>query len=352
MKSLSVVLPNFNHARWLGQSLRALAEQAGQGVEIVVVDDGSTDESVALIKRLAQIYPFVRLMRHERNMGVAAAIRTGLSAVTGEFLFVPAADDLVLPGLFQCAVSALRAKPEAALFCSQAMLIDAEDRIVGFRPTTFPRSTAGYVSPEGARRAIRTTDNWFVGTSVIYRREFLEAVGYFDDSLGSLADGLTNRLLAFRHGFWFDPRILSAWRRYANSYSGQVAMSQDASEKSLAIASRWIVEHFPDDIRKDYAELFDRRLRYNLARLRLLWGRRGSNGWGLTELLKLGSFDRVAVKVLSRIPLLNTMLVLAWLTLRLRPFGLNALAAASWRNLINGLRRNSLQIMVRDGPRS
>jgi hypothetical protein len=271
-------------------------------------------------------------------------MRTGLDAATGEFLLVAAADDLVLPGLFRCAIAALRAHPEAALFCSQTVLIDPHDRILGFRPITFPRGSAGCMSPTDVRRAIRGTDNWFVGSGVIYRRVHLDAVGRFDGSLGSLADGMANRLLALRYGFCFDPRVLSAWRRYADSMSGQVAMTPGASEKSLAAASRWIATHFPDDVRDEYASLFDRRYRYNLARLRLIWASGRPDARELASLLKLSPFDRQVVTIFSRIPLVNSRLILAWITLRLRPFALSALGASLWRNMtVNRAGRAALQ---------
>lgn len=347
MKTVSVILPNYNHARWLSASLSALAAQADDSVEIIVVDDGSTDASVALVERLACTCPFIRLVRHETNRGLAAAMATGLAAAEGEFLLFSAADDLVLPGLLETAVMALRSRPEAAFFCSQVVIIDPQNRIAGYRPATFPRSTAGYVSPAELRRAMRGTDNWFVGTSVIYRRAHLEAVGYFDHSLGSLADGMTNRRLAFRCGFWFDPKILSAWRRYPESMSGQVAMSAAAGDQSLATAHAYLTRYLPDDVREEYAELFDRRYRFNIARLRLLWNKGAVDARDLARLLKLSAFDRRAIEVLGRVPVLGTRLVLVWLTLRLHPFSMRALAASWWRNAtVNRAERSKLQAIL------
>jgi len=353
MKALSVILLNYNQAHWLRRSLRAHAEQAGDSTEIIVVDDGSSDDSIAVIERLARIYPSIRLLRHAQNKGVVAGVHTGFAAASGEFLLFAAADDLVLPGLYQCAVAALRAKPEAALFCSGAVLIDTHDRITGFRPVTFPRSTAGYMSPADVRRAIRGTDNWFVGTSVMYRRAPLETIGFFDEKLGSLADGLANRLLAFKHGFCFEPKVLSAWRRYSDSYSAQVAMRPGASEKHLAAAGDWIAARFPQDVRASYAALFDRRYRYNLARLRLIWSRGRPDWRELAGLLKLSAFDREVVRVLAHVPVLHTKLILTWITLRLRPFAFSALAAACWRSItVYRAQRAALQRVLREEPQS
>lgn len=352
MKTLSVILPNYNHAHWLRRSLRAHAEQADRDTEIIVVDDGSTDDSLAVIARLMRRYPSIQLIQHGRNRGVGAAIATGHAAATGTFVFFAAADDLVLPGLFQTAIMALQEQPQAALFCSGTGLIDTEDRILGFRPITTPRAGAGYVTPAQVRRAIRGTDNWFIGTSVIYRRAHLEAVGCFDEELGSLSDGLTNRLLAFKHGFCFEPRVLSAWRRYASSQSGQVALTSEASQASLQTAAAWIATHYPADVRDWYGPLFDRRYRYNLARLRLIWSG-GRPSWReLADLLRLGAIDAAVVRALCHVPKLSTKLILAWLTLRLRPFSLWALAKAGWRSMTVGrTKRRALQrLLLSESP--
>lgn len=351
MKTLSIILLNYNHAHWLRRSLRALAEQADATTEIIVVDDGSTDDSHAVVDQLAQCYSAIATIRHGTNQGVNAAIKTGLTAATGEFLLFAAADDLVLPGLFETAVTALRAHPQAALFCSGTVLIDTEDQILGFRPVTLPRANAGYVSPRETRQAIRGTDNWFIGSSVIYRRAHLQAIGYFDDDLDSLSDGLANRLLAFEHGFYFEPRVLSAWRRYAGSHSGKVAMTSAASEASLQKAAHWIATEYPADVRTWYGPLFDRRYRYNIARMRLIWSDRRPNGKELATFLKLGAFDAALIGALSYTPLLKAKLILAWITLRMRPFALSALVDAWWRSqTVQLAQRRQLQQLLSESP--
>jgi len=347
MTVLSVVLPNYNHARWLPRSLAAIVAQADAGAEVLVIDDGSTDDSVELVERFRRAHDCVSLVRHERNRGVGAAIATGLEAAAGAFVLVAAADDLVLPGLFANAVEALSANPRAAFFCSGTVLIDQRDRIIGFRPVIFPRVTAGYMSPVDVRRAIRHSDNWFVGSSVVYRRDRLAAIGDFDESLGSLADGMANRLLAFRHGFYFDPAMLSAWRRSPDSVSGRAAQSAAESRRCRGLATQYIRETFPADVRDDYARLFDRRFRFNVARLRLVWEGRQIDWRALLDLLDLSPLDRAVMRGLGRLPGVSSHLVLMWMALRLRPFCLRALVGGWWQRMtMSRSRRAALQALV------
>ena len=159
MKTLSVVLLNYNHAHWLRRSLRALAEQSDASIEILAVDDGSTDASVAVIEQLARSYPSIRLLRHETNKGVSAGMQPGSQQPQASTSCSPPPTTSCCPELFRIAIATLDARPEAALFCTGTVLIDTDDDILGFRPLTPPRDTAGYVTPADVRRALlrRTT---------------------------------------------------------------------------------------------------------------------------------------------------------------------------------------------------
>ncbi len=104
---VSVIVPVYNSERFLAEALDSIARQSAPPAEIVVVDDGSTDESAAIAAR----YPSVRLVR-QANAGVSAARNAGLAAATGERLAFLDADDLFLPGKLAAQALALDAHPE------------------------------------------------------------------------------------------------------------------------------------------------------------------------------------------------------------------------------------------------
>ena len=91
---LSVVIPCFNEAQTLAACVgRVLAIQdTALSLEVIVVDDGSTDRSTAIAEDLAHQYPEVRLLRHRKNQGKGAALRTGFHEATGDFVAVQDAD--------------------------------------------------------------------------------------------------------------------------------------------------------------------------------------------------------------------------------------------------------------------
>ena len=128
-----------------------------------------------------------------------------------------------------------------------------------------------------------------VGPSVIYRRSHLEEIGYFDESLGTLGDGMATRLLAFRHGFCYEAEVLATWRVHPGSLSAQSSLSVTENQRLVETGGRWISEHFPADVRDSYRRLFERR---------------------------------------KRIPVFAGVLVLGWMTLRRLPFSPGALISA------------------------
>jgi glycosyltransferase involved in cell wall biosynthesis len=341
--SISVILPNYNHAHWLPCALSALLRQDPLPAEVIVVDDASTDDSIAVIERIRHQHPIVQLIRHETNKGVAAAVDSALQRARGDFLFFAAADDFVLPGLFARAAQAFSDCREAAFFCSEVVQIDESNRIVGFRPSMIPQSQPGYVPPNEVRRRMHHSDNWFVGTSTVYRHTKLAEIGYFDQGLITLQDAMATRLLAFRHGFYFAPEVLAAWRVIPASLSARSSLSPANNEKLLAKARTWITTRFPDDVKTEYAEIFDRRLRFNFARARLVWGAVHDNVDSIADVLQWKSFDRAILRALSRMPVFSSQLALFWMALRVRPYGTTAIAAFLWRSVtLNRTRRAAL----------
>jgi len=130
--NVSVVLPNYNHARDLPRALNALLQQRLSPFEIIVVDDASTDDSVAVIRQFQQRSPFIKLIQHRENRGAPAALNSGLSAATGKLIYFAAADDFTFPELFAAATTALREHPHAAFFARSLLWSAREGNCWGF----------------------------------------------------------------------------------------------------------------------------------------------------------------------------------------------------------------------------
>jgi glycosyltransferase involved in cell wall biosynthesis len=170
---VSVVIPAHNAARWLGETLDSVRAQSFTDWECIVVDDGSTDGTRALVARHAD-EPRIRYLFQEKQERAAARNR-GIAASSGPLVAFLDADDRWCPEKLAAQVSALRAAPAAGLCYTHARFVDVDGRPLPFRKP--PRTIAGLVFPELMR------GNVLVIASVVVRRACLDAVGAFDASL-------------------------------------------------------------------------------------------------------------------------------------------------------------------------
>lgn len=108
---VSVVIPNYNYGRYLASAVHSVLSQAGVRTEVIVVDDASTDDSVAIATRLVSADSRVRLISRPQNGGPVATFNEGLAAATGEYLVRLDADDLLTPGSLARSTAVAEAYP-------------------------------------------------------------------------------------------------------------------------------------------------------------------------------------------------------------------------------------------------
>jgi Glycosyl transferase family 2 len=113
--TVSVVIPCYNYARFLPEAVRSVLEQDGVRVDVVIVDDASSDRSLQVAYELAADHPAVTVLAHRTNKGPVATFNDGLDLVSGEFLVRLDADDMITPGALLRAVALARAYPSVGL---------------------------------------------------------------------------------------------------------------------------------------------------------------------------------------------------------------------------------------------
>lgn len=219
MASVSVVLPNFNHARYLPVALDAILTQSLPPLEVLVFDDASTDDSAAVVEAYGRRHPTVQLFRSSENRGPVAWMNRGLQLARGDYVFFSAADDAVLPGFLERSVGLLARHPEAALCSSLSRVIDAAGADQGIYRNPVVRTREACLTPAEALRALMSIGPWFMGNTTVYRRAALQAAGGFDPELRSFCDGFLSQALTLRHGACFIPEALACWRRTGSGFA-------------------------------------------------------------------------------------------------------------------------------------
>lgn len=217
LPTLSVVLPNYNHARYLPAALRALLNQSVLPIEIIVIDDASTDNSMDVITEFAKNNSRIRVYQNEKNQGVVSGLNRGVELAKGDYVFLTSADDEVLPGLFQRSLELLARHPQAALSCTVCRW-SYVDTALTWDMGTGMAGEPKYLSPDDLV-CIGRRGKLFIGTSsVILRKQALiEACGFIPD-LRWHCDWFAVTVPAFRYGLCFVPEPLSVFNIHSQSY--------------------------------------------------------------------------------------------------------------------------------------
>jgi glycosyltransferase involved in cell wall biosynthesis len=216
LETVGVVIPMFNSERTIAATLNSICEQTHRALDIVVVDDGSTDGSAAAVEAFRARDPRVRLVR-QANAGVAAARNTGAASTEAAFLAFTDADDLWAPTKIEYQLAALKEGGEAvgAVHCWFAT-IDEADRAVSFGPHPLAE---GQILQELC--AVNMIGN---GATLMARRSAFEKAGGYDPTLRARgAEGAEDFLICLRLAehteFAVVPRYLVGYRRQPGSMS-------------------------------------------------------------------------------------------------------------------------------------
>jgi glycosyltransferase involved in cell wall biosynthesis len=210
--SVSVVVTTYQHAHYLGDALGSVVSQPVPGLEIVVVDDGSTDRPELVAAR----FPGVRLVRQE-NRGLSAARNAGLAHCTGDYVVFLDADDLLVAGGLRAGLAAAAAHPEAALVYGAHVRTGPDGRTV---------TETVYVpaEPGDSYRQLLQGNPIGMHASALLRRAAVVAAGGFDDSLPAGEDYDLYLRLATRHEMYSHPAVVAAYRLHGSNMSADTGL--------------------------------------------------------------------------------------------------------------------------------
>jgi glycosyltransferase involved in cell wall biosynthesis len=280
MTRVSVVIPTYNCARFLRQALKSVLSQTYTSYEIIVVDDGSTDDTRDVVAEFGDRLRYL----YQPNGGLSSARNLALMNARGEFIAYLDADDAWYPEKLDRQVSFLDAHKECGLVHSDVTIVDDSGSVIyeRFNEETRRRVPEGYCTVDLLQRC-----HIFVPT-VLERRCYIEQVGYFDTRLKTVQDHLRWIMLSSSgSAIGYIPEPLAIYRRTANSLSSsprRVLEDWLIMFESLA-GSRCLVERAG----RDAAGIVRRQLytvRRELAYLDRLDGLKGSSARHIVSLIR------------------------------------------------------------------
>lgn len=172
--SVSVIVPCYNYGRFLRQSVGSALAQTGVSVDVIIVDDRSTDDSLAVARSLAQSDSRVTVIAHEKNQGPVATFNDGLAKATGQYLVRLDADDLLTPGSLLRSVALLEAFPSVGLVYGHPLHFSG-DSLPAARTET--RSWTLWPGREWLLRRCQRGVNCITSPEVVMRSSVVTLVG-------------------------------------------------------------------------------------------------------------------------------------------------------------------------------
>ena len=177
--TVSTILPNYNYARFIGETIESVMKQTYTDHELIIVDDGSTDNSIEVISSYEARYPGrIRLVK-KANGGLPSARNAALALCRGQFIAFLDSDDLWHEDYLRTMVSFFEQNPDAVAAYANAELFDSDSgRTLGhwFGPRSFRTAYSGRCADK-----LFTRGNFIPIVTAMIRREVLDKVGVFDE---------------------------------------------------------------------------------------------------------------------------------------------------------------------------
>ncbi|KAA3439384.1 glycosyltransferase family 2 protein [Rufibacter hautae] len=181
---VSIICLCYNHAAFLHEALDSVLAQTYPHLEVLVVDDLSTDNSVEIIEKYVRRHPQIRFLKHKRNLGNCASFNEALQLSQGDFIIDFATDDVLHPERVARQVAAFQQLPASyGVVYTDAELIDEQGASLGF---FYTRSAEGSLTPLPAQGEVfsEVLGRYFIcPPTMMMRRQVLEELHGYDPSL-------------------------------------------------------------------------------------------------------------------------------------------------------------------------
>jgi glycosyltransferase involved in cell wall biosynthesis len=318
LASISAIIPNYNHGSKIGAAVSALVAQSLPPDEIIIVDDGSTDDSVEVIEKLAAGNQQIRFIRHDRNKGAIAALNTGLVAATGSFVYMAAADDVSKANLLKTLYGALQKCEMAGLASGEILLRPVNNAKPSVRPPARPSDSLHCFDPHETARLFEEIDNFILTGAALLRLAAVREANYLQPELGAFADGFLVRQLAFRYGFVFVPEILAEWHVNDEGLSRSSALNAEASATQMLAADHFFTAD--TSIPEWYWPILRRRWTFAIVRISINAPQKGRSV--LSKYAPGPLALRPLFVMLSHRGKLAHLICLAWATMWYRPMSM------------------------------
>lgn len=240
---VSVIIPTYNSARFLVEAIDSALAQTFKDIEVLVIDDGSTDETASLVRKYG---PPVRYIRQE-NRGVAGARNRGIEESRGKYVAFLDADDTWFPHKIERQVAALGKCREYRACYSEFLIVDSD-----LNPIGISHSTRSGLAIED----LLLRGNVIGSVCVVCERALFESAGGFDASLSQCADwDMWLRLAVLTEFLYLDEPLMTYRQHDANMSHNAALLERDST---IVLEKGFSMRELPESLRSQRRAAFAR----------------------------------------------------------------------------------------------
>lgn len=224
MPLVSIIAPCYNAEKYLDVAIASIFAQDYPNFEVIIVDDGSSDNSVAMLEKLQQTYDFQ--LYSQVNQGVSAALNHGLKYARGDYVCTPDLDDIMLPSSVRLRADYLDQHPEVGCVGALIVYMDSDgndtktQKLSAIKKFSFDEILADAV---------------VVGAPVsLYRMSALRAVDFYDPDIRVQDFQMTLKIASIGYEVHVLPVTVTRYRRHPNNLSRRYKVLLDADMRTIA----------------------------------------------------------------------------------------------------------------------
>lgn len=224
---VSIVMSVYNADKYLSQAIKSVLNQTYENFEFIIIDDGSKDNSLAIMNRFAKEDDRIKVI-HKENSGLTKSLNIGLRETQGEYIARLDADDIWSPSKLEKQIDFLETNNDYALVGTAYDEIDDNDHIIHSKQRVVLMTENSQIRDNIVRF------NPFFHSSVVFRKEVLETIGFYNERFKYTQD----------YEFWVRimsmykianlPEVLAS-RRYAE---GMISIDKEKEQRMYAIQAK------------------------------------------------------------------------------------------------------------------
>jgi glycosyltransferase involved in cell wall biosynthesis len=229
--TVSVCIPTYNGARYVERTIRSVLAQTYEDFELVVRDDGSTDDTLAVVQSIDD--ERVRIVAGRENAGAGANFGLAVAEATGTYVKLLCQDDVIYPECLARQIAVLESDAGVVMVSCHRDIVDDDDRVV-FRNRGWRKASGRYAGAAVMRATVRAGTN-LVGepSAVLLRREAFEAAGGFDRTYSYMIDLEAWMRLLELGSLHYLPDALCTFRVSQQSWSADLRRDQARQAREL-----------------------------------------------------------------------------------------------------------------------